>query len=371
MIYDAITLDTNIFRKNSYNLESGLLGKLKQFKEGSVQLILSEIVVRELKQHLIRDSLDIKSKLDMSLKDISKSYLLQENTLKTIHSLISSEVDAETAAKNRLRKFIDETGAIIIEAKHTSIKEVIKIYFDTVAPFEKTGSKKNEFPDAIALLSMTNWTKKYNKKILAISEDKGWLEYAKDKEWMDVETDLTNALVLIQKNTEQVSTIAECFLKRLFAGEYPKIQERIDKDVCDAVSSLDVYAEANSWLHHEAEFVSIEFIEFSYKNDADFSILQIGRNFIVLEVPVLIKASASTTFYFYVWDSIDKEEIPMGSSPAATDVEFDAAILITVNIDSLTTPNEIDVLEIELIKTINSIDFDEVEPDFRDDYYEG
>ena len=52
MEYDAVTIDTNIFDQKKLNLEGGMLAQFKQFKEGSAQFILSEIVLREVNRHL-------------------------------------------------------------------------------------------------------------------------------------------------------------------------------------------------------------------------------------------------------------------------------------------------------------------------------
>ena len=51
-MYDAITVDTNIFDEQQLNLEGGLLKQLYQFKDGSPKFVLSEIVVREVGRHL-------------------------------------------------------------------------------------------------------------------------------------------------------------------------------------------------------------------------------------------------------------------------------------------------------------------------------
>ena len=39
--YDAILVDTSIFDGNGLRLESGLLGKLKQFSESSVNFLIA------------------------------------------------------------------------------------------------------------------------------------------------------------------------------------------------------------------------------------------------------------------------------------------------------------------------------------------
>lgn len=369
MKYDAITIDTNIFSKNGYNLESGLLGQLTQFKEGSVTFILSEIVLRELKRHLIRDGKKMRSEFDRLIKDAQKSLLLSEGLLETFKDKIAVENDPEKSVESRLSSFLENTGAIIIEAKRASMEDVVNSYFDALAPFEDTGKKKNEFPDAIALLSIKNWAEQNNNKVLVVSDDKGWLDFARGKKWLSVESDLTKALSLIQKHTE-LASIASKFVEKLYLGEDVENLGRIEEDIRYSVASLNIYAEANSWLRCEAEFTDLELTSFSFKGDQEFTILRVGSDLIVIEVPILIEAHATAIFSFYAWDSIDKEEIPMGNAPAVEDVVFDAAILITLSLDTTLIPYDVDVTEIELIKFIDTVDFGEVEPDFSDDDYE-
>jgi hypothetical protein len=76
MQYDVITIDTNIFRKYGYFLEGGMLGQLSQFKEGLAQMVLSEIVARELYRHLTTLAQDAATRLGAAVKDAIKSGLL-------------------------------------------------------------------------------------------------------------------------------------------------------------------------------------------------------------------------------------------------------------------------------------------------------
>jgi hypothetical protein len=48
MKYDAITLETNIFDRNSPEFRGGMLTPMEQFKDGIQQFVLSEIVLREI-----------------------------------------------------------------------------------------------------------------------------------------------------------------------------------------------------------------------------------------------------------------------------------------------------------------------------------
>ncbi|RWP38751.1 hypothetical protein [Mesorhizobium sp.] len=48
----AISIDTAIFDKYGCNLAHAVLARLDQFKKGGVNLILSEIVVKEVTKHI-------------------------------------------------------------------------------------------------------------------------------------------------------------------------------------------------------------------------------------------------------------------------------------------------------------------------------
>lgn len=57
--YNAILIDTSIFDGNGLRLETGLLGKLRQFKETKIDLLLPNVIKNEIQSHLekkIRDS---------------------------------------------------------------------------------------------------------------------------------------------------------------------------------------------------------------------------------------------------------------------------------------------------------------------------
>jgi hypothetical protein len=53
MQYDVITFDTQTVESNSFHFDGGFLSKLKQFKDGPVRVVVSEIVVLEIFKHLV------------------------------------------------------------------------------------------------------------------------------------------------------------------------------------------------------------------------------------------------------------------------------------------------------------------------------
>jgi hypothetical protein len=373
MQYDAITLDSNIFHHNGFYLEGGMLGQLSQFREGSAQFVLSEIVVREVHKYLKIEAKQAKDALSQALKASSKNATLPTNALEAVKAAHDAARTPEESAKTRLKAFETETGLEVVPAHDANMKELIKRYFTPLAPFEGSGKKKNEFPDAIALLTLEAWAKAKGKKILAISKDEGWAAFAKDSEYIDVEPDLAAALQKLQEHAEQAKAHVATLLKLMDAGQKPDLLQQIIEGVADAVGELEVEPDASSAYHFETELATMTYRDMSFRQaDSlyDFNIVQTGKDKIVAKVGLSIKAEAQADFSLAVWDSIDKDYVSMGSASAETEVDFEAAALITFEGDFSAAPPAVDVPELELVDAINSVDFGEVSPDYGDDYYD-
>lgn len=369
MKYDAITLDTNIFTNNGYALEHGLLKQLEQFGKGSIKFILSEIVVREVLRHITEENIEIRNNLDKAINRAKGKKLLADTTAEQLVKLTQSEPSPEKIAQDRLVVFQKNTGLEIIKADSTEISALIKLYFNYEPPFANNAEKKNEFPDAIALLSLEKHAKENNLKILTVSKDKGWINFAKTSDWIDVQSDFTEALSELQSHAEEAKKVVTTFLNSVAESYDSKEYELIKTIVERSVADLDPIAEADSFLRTEATSnAEVYFHDFSFLNLETFSIVQIGKNLVVAEIPIRIDAHASAEFDFYVYDSIDKDEIYIGNQCIQDkEINFEAAILVTLEIDDSKKPQAIELTDVELIKTIGSVDFGEIEPDFSDE----
>jgi hypothetical protein len=373
MQYDAITLDTTVFDKHGLYLEGGMLAQLSQFKDGFVEFVLSEIVIREVRAHLVNAGEGAREALEKAIKGSVRHAFLSASAVAQLSGIFDSALSGEDAVKSRLHDFQASTGFSIVPATGADIKELVRRYFGPVAPFESSKKKKNEFPDAIALLSLEAWALAKGKKILAISEDNGWAEFSKDSEWIDVEKDLAAALQKLQQHTGEAMAFMRSLLADLDAGKSQDLLQQIVDGVADAVSEMDVVAEASSAFFIEASEVILKSEDVRFFHDGEqyaVTIVQIGKGKIVGKVGVSIAATAEANFSLAIWDSIDKEYVSMGSNSAQTEVEFDAAALITIEGDFNADSPEINVSKVELIEGIDSIDFGEVELDYADDSYD-
>lgn len=369
MKYDALTLDTNIFTNNGYALEHGLLKQLEQFKKGSIKFILSEIIVREISRHITRDNVEIRTKLDKAVNRAKSKKLLAKDKADEITKLLSNEDTPEKLAQDRMNAFQKNTGFEVIKANSADIDDLIKLYFNYQAPFENNEKKKNEFPDAIALLSLEKHAKENNLKILAVSNDKGWINFADKSQHIDVTNDFTSALADLQSHAEEAAVSVEGFLTPLIQGQSPDAMKLINNIVEHSLVDLSLYADGESYCRFEASFVEMHLHDFELVSPKSFSLVQIGRNLVVAEVPITIHAHASAEFDFYVPDS--EGDLYLGSNSVDDkEIEFQAAMLLTLEKNSVSSPESFELTDVEVIKIIDTVDFGFIHPYEEPEYEE-
>ncbi len=373
MKYDVITLDTNIFRDKGWNLEGGILGQLAQFKEGPVQFVLSEIVVREIYKYLKIEAKNAHEAIDKANRESRKNGLFSPEISEQLDSLSKTALTADNAAKQRLQSFADMTGMGWIPAEKAEIKDLILRYFKPSAPFETSGNKKNEFPDAIALLSLEKFAESEQKNILAISKDTGWVNFAKSSKWIEIEEDIAEALQILQQHREEAMMIIASLLSEMSKGNQSNLFKEISDAMSVAVNDMTVYPEASSAFPIQPDWAFMSFQDFifiEFEEEYDFTVVQIGNAKIVALVAVTIQAKAECEFTFSNWDSTDKEYFPIGSTCAETDVEFDAVALITFEGNFSPDKLRVKLSNLELVETIDTVDFGLVEIDYSDNVYD-
>lgn len=367
MEYDAITIDTSIFDGHGLNLEGGMLNKLSQFRDGHVCLVLSEIVVREVHQHLTDKAKIAKDDFNRAIKEVSKQKVVSDNIVKKINNFIESLPSAEDVAKNRLESFIKETNAEVIPADTIEIKNLVTRYFKSLPPFEETGKKKNEFPDAIALISIEKWAEENQQKILAVAKDRGWHNFATDSNWIDIEDDLGSALNKLQQQVRDASEFINKFLTDLDSGLKPELMGNITNFINDVVTdSSNFVPEVSTDFEYIVRDLEIEPDEISFLKEGDnyqSKLVQTGNELIISSIVLSVSVIASCNFTFAVWDATNSEYIFIGNCYSTIEVDLHVEILVTLEGDFSNQGNYFEITKIELVDFTNTIDFGYIEPD--------
>jgi hypothetical protein len=293
---------------------------------------------------------------------------LDEKKIEEATKLLIPTEDDKEVAKARLEVFINNTGTEIIPASgNVELDELIRKYFKSQPPFSESGKKKNEFPDAIALMSLESWAKENGTKILAVSDDGDWEAFANESEYIDVYKDLAAAIAVFQPHNAAIDFCIK-LAGDLPSGKPENLYTVIRQYISDAVSEIDVSPDASSAFFWEPDLVEVIFENFEFvvneEGRALIQPVQAQDGSIVVEAKVIVTATASSTFSLSVHDSIDKDYVPIGSASASTEVEFESEILFTIEGDFVNEPDEVEITEFELLSYPDTINFGDIEPDW-------
>ena len=360
MQYDFITFDTQTVQTDAFHFDGGLLSRLKQFKDGPVRVVVSEIVVREVFKHLVEKTRAARDSAASAHKQAIDHGLANADV-----PFVAGDVDLRAVARTRLNKFLQEIGAQIVRANNVPMSDLVDAYFQPAPPFSAAGKNKAEFPDAIALLSLERWAKEGNFKVLGVSKDKGWKAFAELSDSLDLYDELTNALSLLQKHAEEAQAVVQQLLTSIDTSSDEQLAARFEMLVANAVSGYSVYAEADSvYTAAEADRVHITLVDFRFVGDEfDFSVIQSGLNMLVAQVEIEASIKAEASFHMSIYyDSIDKDYTPAGFTTAYTDEEVTFKILATFEREP---PADFEITKLEIVDGPRSINFGFVEPDYE------
>jgi PIN domain-containing protein len=319
--YDVLTIDTNILRESGYKFSSGLLHQLEQFKGSSLKIVQSDIVHQEATRHISSEILKTQKNISSALKSAPKHLGIPERRIQFCHDYLELTIDAKKTAEKRLTNFYKRIGATLLNsADYLDSTKLIQSYFKTESPFEEKQDKKNEFPDAIALISLEEWAKREEIQILAVSNDKGWKAYCENSENISLATSLPESfkkLIPAHIITQEIITAINTSVE---SGDSNPILDSIAGPLEDIIANTFPEIDASSSYYYEDDESYLEYVSHKLAHNGDNGIelnpILVQEEEIILQLSAEITFNAYTSFYFYAYDSIDKDNIPIGKLSA-------------------------------------------------------
>lgn len=361
----AISIDTCIFTRAGYQLDKGIFKQLEQFKGNSFRLVFSEVTLKEVLGHIKKHADEEQTRLLTALRGVAKYWTISQEAHSKVTKELLNELDPKALSELILKSFVKRCGAEIIEAKSTvDITDLLKSYFETIPPFESSGNKKAEFPDAITLLSLESWAKKEGTALLLVTCDKGCIQYCEQTQNIFAISDLRTALTLIQERDSHCGKLCESIDQLIAKGNYPNIIDAIETEIANDIWSIDWIPDANAAYYFEPEMQDIEVKKVSFASPNGLAELQpvdFSTDKLVAQASVNVDIKAHCDFTFSTRDWIDKDMICIGSSESVTEDQIELDVLLTfVNVNSGLPELE----NIELVPARRDIDFGTVEPDY-------
>ena len=340
-----------------------------------MQFLLSEIIVREIHKPLTEKAKATHDALNKAIRAGRSNGQLSDPLCTELEAIRDGMIKPSEHAKNQLSNFAASTGAEVVAADTVDVKPLLDRYFRNDAPFASKG-KKNEFPDAIALLTLERWAIENQKRILAVSNDGDWKSFAVQSDHIDVVEDLGKALEILNDLAEETVPLAKSVLGLVAAGD-PDLTQNLRSSLEYAVETETPYLEFDGPMPGEDEGATLSLVGFEipglHDDSTEIDIVRVGTQGFAFRVPVCITANVYAEISFSIRDSIDKDYVPMGSTSVEQETEFDAFLLLEVSHflddeeDEASVVYEID--NVELLDAPSSvdvgyIDYSLAEPDY-------
>jgi hypothetical protein len=343
---------------------------LEQFRDGSTKLIISEIVKEEVLSHLAEKTKDAKREIEKSLKQARDYWQVEEHKIEEVKKLVFGGREIQEIVTERFNQFLETTSLEIIEAQdYLIVSELIQKYFRSEPPFSESGKKKNEFPDAIALISLEAWANKNKTKVIVVTSDNDWKSFCKSSEQLCASDDFAEALGLFQ--LQDADDVCRYLSGKYKLGHLENVEEAIFDALQYEIFDLDIYPEAESSYRYEEEIEEIKVNRFQFQllefPNIIFRPVNFDDHSLTVESRLSVDVNVECNFSFYAYDSLDKEDVGMGTSTVNTQADLEIEILITFvgDLNKIGAEVEVENVEIE-IKAPASINFGFVEPDWGD-----
>ncbi|HCA5261413.1 TPA: DUF4935 domain-containing protein [Acinetobacter baumannii] len=370
--FGAITIDNATFKSEGYKFYEGLLGQMKQFKESPVQVLQTDVVHNEAIKHIGQEISKTRSTIDQALRSANKQLKINEATISKAKTLLSLNGSEHEIAESRLHEYYEFIGAIKLNSEdYVDLSILMRMYFSNEAPFETGKDKKNEFPDAIALLTLDEWAESNDINVVAVSQDKGWKDYSENSKRITLVASLAEALEKFQPHNKVTSIIAH-IRKDSFLDEDNHVLEMIQQALIDSVDGYDINIEVDSHMHVDWDDTSASYVSHEFDKEENgsikISVVRINDQCIVLKLGAEIEVEVEANFYFSIRDSIDKDYVSLGGNVCTTIEKYHTDILLTLSGDFSKDFDDIKIEQIEVLETLSEADFGYIEPDWRNEY---
>lgn len=352
----AISVDTCIYQQHGFRLESGQLRHLEQFSDTPGVVVMSDVVQHEVLAHMVAEAVKAKSKLKGALNDVRDHWPTAAGA-PTPSDILGTET-AEVLTAVRLDAFLCRCGGEVINASgRVDIADLMKRYFQPSLPFERSGDKKHEFPDAVALMALENWAEEHNKPILLVSNDRGWQAFAEVSNRLSCVADLDEALELFQKRDATRTQLVDHVTALLEAEA-----ESWDglRELASLLNSTMWVEDASAMFDYELD-LQVDVTEVKFVDDAALGSLRaIDYSNGALTVIGKFEATVSVEATFdFVMDSVNLGGCVVSENKT---VYFEA--LITFKEPG---GDELKAVDIELVRRMHKLDFGHVQPDYSDE----
>jgi hypothetical protein len=363
------SIDTDLIQAAGYNFDAGALNQLPKQLPSTMQLQLTEVVSEEIVRHRMRPVQHAIQQFTSASDDLKR---LAELPLVPVDQSFAALAAGHTAAtyfRGQVQAYAERCrGGVLRISGDKLAPDLFKLYFEDSAPFGNRKDKKSEFPDATSLLLLERHAIENNTLGIVASADRGWAAYAEHSDRLYAVKSVDQLAALFAATSEHADALKEKILEAVNDKESAlraQVTETLKQHIANA--EWDVSEIYSGTGRVEVEVSETDLTEYKLVAEAtNVWPVEDDPNTWIVELAAHLRVDVQVSVEFFVWDSIDRDEVGIGSDnyTIPTCIEVEAFLSCTeVQLDK--GPEEWS-FEVDIAGGPYSVNGIEVEPDFSD-----
>lgn len=362
------SIDTDVIQSHGYKFGEGALHALALQRPNWFQVQLTDVVEREVLAHRMDAVSKVVQEMQTAISGAQRTVGQDLRAIKDAFDALDSERVARERFAREFREFVTRLGGGVLPLDgHTLAHDLFVRYFEQLPPFEV--KKKSEFPDAASLLALESYAKNHATQGIVVSKDGGWATFAKESDYLYHVSSLDELVALFESKGEKADKVKEKLIRELSdpASELAhQLEAALENHVAGAFWHVDDIYSGYS-LRVEAEVNQISY------HDSDVDLDRLGLWLVehdptvcTVEVSVTVTVDLDIGVEFFQYDTIDHEEMGMGSEEISRRVEIGIDLFLMCQGDLLDTPVADWDIGFEIEGGDYRVEVGEVNPDYGD-----
>ncbi|MBH2008543.1 MAG: DUF4935 domain-containing protein [Xanthomonadaceae bacterium] len=364
------SIDTNLIRAVGFRFEEGALNQLQRQLPGWLKLQLTEVAEREIRAQRMAPVTEAIQQFQGAAGKIGRSTGLDLAPIERAFADMKVASSTEAIFDRQLHAFVQRLRGSVLPIAGSGLAEAMfSRYFGEEPPFEHRKDKKFEFPDAAALLVLEMHARAHKTLGILVSEDGGWKDFAEKSDLLYCVKSIDEFAALFASEGPNAESVKQK-IRAAAEDENSKLRASLVDELRRHIGNSewavgDLYSGSAHRL--EGEAYSAELIDYSVDlSDVEVWFVEHDPSMCVVELTVSAKARVDISVEFFAWDSIDREEVGIGSNEFSADADLDVTVFLTCSGDLLADPPTAWDVDIEIAAGEYSVDVGEVNPDFSD-----
>lgn len=365
------SLDTDVIQAAGYNFGKGSLRQLPRQLPSAMKLLLTEVVLQEIVGHKLVPVKEAADKFLASTKDLTRLTGLDLGPSEAHFNTLNVMSAARYKFEEDINNYVAQCGGNILPIVNVAPDLIFSRYFAGAPPFGLKADKKSEFPDAAALLLLEKHAMDQKTKGILASRDAGWQAFADQSSLLYCVASLDDLASLFAA-TDAYAQAVRNRIATTVGDETSALRAQLTESLKEHVSNADWDASElySASLRIESEISDVDLTEYSVHGN----LLNIWKvddepGAWVVELIAAAKVDVTVSIQFFVWDSIDREELAFGNESFTFSQEVEVEAYLTCYSVTRETAPESWEIEIEIGSGRYTLDAAEVEPDFGDADY--